>query len=337
MNSIRYDASFPFLLSGILMLPNVIFQMIPLFRNRNTSPLWSFINSLIFNCSYGFYFGSNNYYQPSNGVILFLIALILTYGSFFNFPTSFENNLFIYKEIMSKQINKEEFIKETCGNRALPPRIKIIVEAFHFERRGKRKHVKITTYRSKKYLKYYSWEEQGNSIRLNETDLLHSLHKVHYKLDESAKESLNQIRNYLYNLGLSKDKYSKVYTVFQTPGLKEHITGTLSDEKDCILLFYQTFLSRFFWFLFTLIGYQSLYESFWAQKGEKMALSLKKVISMQNKYRCFLNNFDHDAAKNTFRTNIGFYPLNDNLFYNIEQQKIITEPYYDLSYDINKI
>ena len=326
------------------MLPNVIFQLIPILRGRNPSAFWSFIFSLTLNCGYGFYFSNFFIYRDTAYILIGIAATftIIPY-SMCCCSASFQSNHLAFREIMSKPLTKNQFIREMCGNRALSPLITVHCEAYHYETRtvhsGKKtstRREKVVTFRSKRALPYQTWEEKGNSIRLKETDVIHAVCVPKYKLDESAKSELSNLRHIMYRLALSHDRYASVSNTFETPGLKESVVGTLSEDKDCVLSWYQTGLGRFFWVIFTIIGYQSAYESIWNQKGERMRLRLKKAISMGGHYRCRAGQEDEFAAKDTFRFDDVQVVIDPTLLTHFYQGPVISQdlysPYPDAPY-----
>ena len=331
------DPGFPYLAAGVLMFPNVLFQLIPIFRGRNTAAFWSFFFSLVINCGYGFLFG--DYEMHQYGVYLLGFAALFTVipYSYCCCSTSFQGNHLAMREIFSKQRSRTDFIREMCGNRALPPCISVWCEAYHYRTRVVRtkngtstRREKVVTYRAKRALRYSTWEEKGNSIRMKETDVIHAVCTVHYKLDDSAKSALSDLRHTMYRLALSHDVYASVGNSFFVPGLKESVVGTLNEEKDCVMSFYQTGWGRLFWIIFLVLGYQSAYESIWCQKGERMKLRLKKAISCNNQYHCTYGNEDGEAARDTFRFESGTVIIDPSIlsnFYRGKEDEELYQPY----------
>ena len=306
-----------FLAAGLLMLPNTICQLIPICRKRHTAPFLSYLWSLCINAGYGLLFSSE-----TQEIAYILIGI----GFFFTIipfdccicSSSFQCNHAAAREIFAKPLSRKDFIREMCGNRALPPSISVYAEAYHYETRtetvkvddgdGKshyetRTHEeKVTTWTGTKIFKYRSWQEDGNSIRIKETDIVHAACPVHYKLDSSAREGLSYLRERMYFLALCHDYYASVSNSFTTPGIRDIICGSISESSTQTTQFFQGCGGRTLWIFFTILGYQSAFETFWCQKGERMRLRLKKKISgHKGTYRCGFMEEDGEAARNTFR------------------------------------
>jgi hypothetical protein len=305
------------ILAGALMLPNTICQLIPIIKKRNTAPFWSYFWSLCINAGIGLTLGQSTF-QVGLGLLgVGFFFTIIPFDKCFC-SSSFQCNHAACREIFSAPLSRKDFIREMCGNRALPPSIAVHAEAYHYETRTERVRVddgdgkshyetrthqeKVTTWRGTKIFKYRSWEEAGNSIRIKETDIIHASCPVHYKLDGSAREGLRYLRERMYYLALFHDYYASVSNSFDTPGIKDIICGSISESNSSATQFYQGCGGRTLWILCTIIGYQSAFETFWCQKGERMRLRLKKKISgHRNTYRCGFMEEDGEAARSTFR------------------------------------
>ena len=315
------DEGFPFLAAGILMLPTVLCQLIPVTQGRNTAAFWSYLFSLMMNCGYGFLAAGEKYLEVAQYLLGIPVFCTIIPFSMCCCKESFQSNHLALREIFSKPNSRADFIRKMCGNRALPPYITVWCEAYHYETRvehvtttdsqGNKHHEtrthreKVVTYRARRALRYQTWEEKGNSIRMKETDVIHAVCTVHYKLDEYARQDLADLRRRMYRMALSRDYYADVGNTFETPGLYSSVVGSLQESKDCATNFYQGCWGRFFWIIFFIIGYQSAFESFWNKKGERMKLRLKKAISGQRKYRCDFGAEDGHAAQETFRFDNG--------------------------------
>ena len=322
------SAGFGMMVSALFMLPTIIFQLIPIIRKRHTPPFWSYFFSLVLNIGYGLLFSE---------VTRFFAYFILGYAAFFTIvpfdycccKTKFNCNHTICRELFSKPLSKSEFLKKMCGNRALPPRVIVRAEAYHYETRTEyiqhtdsqgtwteKKEVteKVTTFEIARDLKYKSWEEGGNSIRMKENDIIHAFCLVNYELDSAANRELKNLRIKLDNIASKYDTYTSVTESYVTPGLRERVCGCISDDIACSAKFWQGCGGRILWILFTIIGYQSSIESFWASTGERMRLRLKKKISCEkSKYRCGFMEEDGEAASSTFRIDRDIVVINQSL------------------------
>jgi len=327
-----FDDGVALLVAGCLMLPNTILQLIPVIRKRHTAPFWSYFFSLCINAGYGLLLSENT---RNIGLAFVIFAFFFTIIPFDKCicKASFQCNHSACREIFSKPLSRNEFIREMCGNRALPPSIAVMAEAYHYETRTERVRVddgdgkshyetrthqeKVTTWTATKIFKYRSWEEDGDSIRIKETDIIHATCPVSYKLDSSAKDGLNYLRERMYYMALHRDYYANVSNSFDTPGLKDIVCGSISEEQGNATKFYQGCPGRTLWVIFTILGYQSGFETFWCQKGERMRLKLKKKISgKKDKYRCGFMAEDEEAAKSTFRFDGESVILEEPLFLN---------------------
>lgn len=311
------DPGFPFLFAGILMLPTIVFQIIPIIRGRNTAPFWSFLFSLMLNCGYGFLFGEGKLHKIGVYFIFFSAFFTIIPYSFCFCSTSFQGNHLVLREILDDPLSTSDFMNQICDNRAFPPQISVWCEAYHYKttvvRNSKGTHnrtTKVVTFKDMKPFPYTSWEEKGTSINVKDATIIHALCSVSFRFDDSAKEGLNEFKNYMKNLAETHDEFSNVGFSRTVPGLKESLVGTLSEQIGCISSFYQSKMGRLLWFVFCAIGYQSSFESIWCQDGERMKVKLIKAISCGDKLRCQYDDVDNEAADNTFIFNDTRIPPN---------------------------
>ncbi|EAX99807.1 hypothetical protein TVAG_175760 [Trichomonas vaginalis G3] len=334
--------SWPGYLAGGLMVPTILTQMIPLIRKKPAASPYVYFNSLLINIGYGL--------LPAitcNQALAYISYACLGIGFFFFiFPFDtcccrswFDGWHFAAGELCRSKLSRGEFITALCGNRALPPLITVHAEAYHYETRvrhytttnseGETEHhtetytEKVTTYYNHKAYKYKSWQEDGNQIRIKETDVCHAVCTVHYRFDDKAVKKLNKLRRKMYKEAKRHDLYADVSHSIETPKFRTSITGYLCQEEPCEIKFYQSCIGRFLWFICSLLGYQSVFEYRWTSTGERMHLRLLKNISgHSDKYRCKFYQEDHDAASSTFRTDGGVYSLNDSLLMSFNPQVI---------------
>ena len=172
----------------------------------------------------------------------------------------------------------------------------------------------VVTWRNSQRFQYRSWQEDSNSIRIKETDVVHAVCTVRYHLDESGKELLHNFDKKMYNEALRHDIKASTSRKIQTPNIKHSITGYVCHDEPCETKFYQSCIGRFLWIFFTMIGYQLAYESRWASSGERMHLRLiKRISGTEGKYRCKYNQDDRVAAESTFRIENDVSALNSPL------------------------
>ena len=161
---------------------------------------------------------------------------------------------------------------------------------------------KVVTYRNVRPLKYTSWEEAGNSIRIpNDTTMFHAIVVPKYKLDDDAIVCLQQMREYMLQEALTHDVHASAWTSFTVEGLERSFCGPATKDKVCVADFFQSWYGRLLWVVFALLGYQAAYESIFAASGERVMLTVVKRVSMSDKLRCKYREQDQAAAESTFR------------------------------------
>ncbi|EAY01955.1 hypothetical protein TVAG_430960 [Trichomonas vaginalis G3] len=331
--------NWPFYVAGALMIPNIIAEMVPLCRKKAPPSPFVFLNCLILNVGFGFLTSL----VTGDEILQITSYTCLGVGVFFLiFPfdycyckTWFDGWHFAVGEIFNKKLSRQDFIQQMSGNRAIPPEITVTATASHDETRTEFETVTdsdgsthtetrtytvtVVTWRDTQAFHYESWQEDSNSIRIKETDVVHAVCTVKYDLDESCKRSLDAFEKTMYDIAKMHD--TDVYTSrkMQTPNLKHSITGYICHEEPCETKFYQSCIGRFLWIFFTMIGYQLAYESRWASSGERMRLRLIKRMSSHGlKYRCRYGQDDVVAAESTFRIENEMTALNSPLIMSYE-------------------
>ena len=319
-----------YLIIALLMLPTVAFQAIPLFIKKHTPPFVTYIVSLTINIGYGLLFGNLDEIIAGLVILLFVLFYIIFLAKHLDSACSLNHQkmYFVKGEMCSRPINSSEFVSEISGNRALPPKVIVSGEAYHIKyhyststyrdsKGNKYKKTTIsrkTTHKITQELKYASWQEDGNPIRIKETNFIHATCPVHYFLDEGACDELNRIRSEVFNAIKNKDVYFSVNNTFLTPDKKDDITGYLSKKRSCVSRFYQNRWGRLAWYFFTILGYQSAFESIWCMQEERIRIRLKKKISMNpTAFRCAYGMKDFQAANTTFRTDNGKIDIQQSL------------------------
>lgn len=291
---------------GILMLPTNIAQIVPKLFRKNTAPFFSFIFCNLCNIGYGFlisYFladiESKEYYL--NKSILFLVLGFLPQIfplTSMLIPNSFEGNFIVLKEIFNGVENRQSLFEKLNNNRAFAPVITVTSEAYHKEyytetvyenghSRERRKYKNFVSFRSIKYLRYNSWEEEGEPIPINKSsNIVHVIAKVSYKLDDDAKNTLENMRRVMHSEALCHDRKARVKTSFEVPGLTDSCCGVSISSKDEKVPPFVSFLSSSIWgkvFLvfMSIIGYQSVVCAIWCSYGERIKVKIVKKISMR--------------------------------------------------------
>lgn len=308
------DLYISFLISSIITLPNILPNFIFLIRNRNSVPLMTYLLNLVLSIGTPFFF--------VNPIISFVCIGI--YYFFFIIPfdycfcsTSFHGNHSVIRELLHGNANKQTLINILQTNRKTPPSFVCHATAYHYETRYQtytttdsegHTHVETRTYQemvitwtgSSEYF-YESWEEKGNPIRISDFEVIHCVSKVKYYFDASAKNAMRRVENDLLEIARRHDVFQSSSWKYSVPGFVEKVGAYTTEQPSCLYLFYTSRFGVFLWFIMSFIGFQSLYESFWASHGERMVLTLKKSVSSQKVYRCSKGSLDTTAAEATIR------------------------------------
>jgi len=326
------------------MLPNVIIQMIPGIKRKHSAPYLSFILSCCMNMGYGcliHYLITGVKDQMYAAITLLLVPALMTMipCSVLICKESFEGNLSATREIFTEPLPERRFCEINQMNRALFPEVDVHVEAYHYETRQVTERVrdddgsyhtetrdvteKVVTWTCTQPFHYKTWQENGNSIRLSDDDILHCVCKAKYLFTPKAKHSLEKFEQRMLWLGYTHDSYANTHTTYSIPGYVPSSVGILSKEKPKIMKFYQSIGGRILWCLFFLLGYQSAYEVFWSMSGNRMRLRLVKLMGKKkDNLRCKYWERDEYAAMTTFRKDE--QPI-------VEQQEEVNTPPMDVS------
>ena len=313
------------LIMGALMFPNAVAQAVTLMRKRHPAPMWSFHISLCMNAGYSclIYYGVGAGVGKgvmAGGIVLLVLAVLATLIPFDKCccKKSFQGNHFVFRELLKGVLDPVRFRELVGRNRAAPPVVMARVTASHMEVRTSVSHhrdangnmrtqhhtrtERVVTWSDTRPFMYTSWEEEGNSIRLEgKISVIHALFYVRYKFDSGAKAALQQFFNALYAEGRMHDVDVEVTPECSTPDLVPVACGTLDNERSCIVKFYGSGCGKFVWFLTWLIGYQSLFECIWSSSGERMRMKLVKRMSMGQGFRALRGQPDHVAAEQPFK------------------------------------
>lgn len=303
---------------GILTLPNVIAQLIPLLKRKNTAPLMSYFYSIFLNIGYGLLIDSFTHKKLRFIAIIVLVCtwiLILVPCALICCPTDFNGNTFVIREMGSNTLKGTRFTDKIARNRAYPPTVIVGASAYHYEKRNEYdsllsilvpKRVKVTTWEGRATFKYASWEEIGNPIRLGKAKIYQCVFEPVISCDESAVEGYSRLVLLMKEEALTHDRYVELSSNNIINGLCDHVCGTNLEEPPFVMKFYQSCFAIFIWAVFVFIGYQSSFESFWCAASERVVMKLKKKISMNpNQYRCGFNQEDVVALQTTFRSEDG--------------------------------
>lgn len=309
------------------MLPNIIAQMIPLCRKKYSASPYTFFCCCCINVGCGLLVSLHKMFYDETFGLQISSYVLLGFGFFFLiFPfdtccckTWFDGPHFAIGEICHRKLSRQDFINAMSSNRALPPSIVVTAEAWYEETRTREVAETDadgdTWYRTETYtetvttwvgsadFEYLSWQEDSNSIRIKNTDIIHAVCKVRYNLDEGAQKELDKLVVAMDEIASHHDVHHSAGYKQSCPGIRYSVTGFYSHEEPGAITFYQSWYGRLFWSICFILGYQSAYETYWCSSGERMRLNLVKSISCQSgKYRCTYNTEDVVAAETTFRT-----------------------------------
>lgn len=323
--SLGFDGNNPallYLFMGVLMLPNAVSQAVTALHNQHPAPMWSFHLSLIMNAGYSclIYYSVGEDVDSgfkTGGIILLSIAVLAMI-----IPLdkccwkSFQGNHFVFYELFHGFLDKKRFQELVERNRAAPPVVTVTVTASHRKRffepprnRSSRKHTgrlsnddRVITWRDKREFMYTTWEEEGNSVRLDDKpSVIHALFYVNYRMDSTGKMALESFMDSLYAEGLQHDRDVEVDYHLSTPDLVTVACGTFGSDRNPIVNFYGSWYGRGLWFLAWILGYQSLFECIWSSTGERMRIKLVKNMSMGPGLRAKRGHPDHIAARQAVR------------------------------------
>ena len=316
-----------YLIVGALALPNALAQVIVMLAKKNPAPLWSFHFSIMMNLGYSLViYGFIDDSRPKSiwipGIVTVSLVLLFTL-----IPCdrcckrkcckkSFQGNHFVWSELYGGVLDASDFREVVMRNRSAQPAAFGHVEAWHDETytvtvrsrdadgnidlRQETRTRHVTTWSDTRQFQYQTWQEEGNSIRLdNDISVIHALFYVRYKFEpEDAFES--------FLAGLRSEGYGHDCNVtikhwFECPDVQEVVCGTTRQNKTCFMRFFGSCFGKFFWLLAFITGYQSFYECIFAATGERMRMKLVKRMSRGTGLRAKVGEPDHVGAETAFK------------------------------------
>ena len=305
-------------------LPNVLAQLIVLLRKRHPAPTLSFHCSvLLMNMGYamiiyayvirGTYSGtqSTGYALLACGVVLILVPF-----DKWICPNWFEGNHVVYRELAKGVFDSDKFQTLVRDNRAAPPSVKITASAGHWETHIRTRHTTdaqgrrvivteqvtefVLTWTSVREFNFASWEEVGDSIRLDRLSVVHAMFRLESQFDEPTQEALRAIESEMYLEARSHDVVASVSHECTVENMATVVSAVLG-KQNCFTRLYGSSGSKYLWALAALLGYQSLFECFWTAQGERMIITLVKRMSITNALRAKKGEPDYVASEQSFK------------------------------------
>ncbi|KAK8867184.1 hypothetical protein M9Y10_010160 [Tritrichomonas musculus] len=318
-------------LIGIISLPTHFAQLIPFLKRKSPPPFGIYFASLMVNLGIAFLIGLVETDIKNQGID-FIIYLSL--GIFFYFAgilstfiniccccfNTFNNQDGLDQELIAGFDDNNTFQEKIAQNRSFPPNIFVTGEAYHYEyhyrtyldAQGREVREKITekvyTYRNQFQLRYASWQEEGNPIRLTEdTSLIHGYIYCEFRFDKEVTNLINSMRQLAYDDCRAHDLLVNVDNHFEVPDMYEKICGTTrapGEKTPCVTKWIPTLGGVCLVYFLKLFGYSTLVTSCWSSIGIYMRMKLIKHISMKPKnkggLRCDYMQLDLQAIKTTF-------------------------------------
>ena len=305
---------------ALLMVPNLIFQWLPLRKGRHSAPIFTFTLSCLMNIGYGCLLYAWMCKSANDAIVVFGIVLVSVGAAFLLIPFDYccplNGNHSVFRQIFWAELSRDAFMRSVANNRASPPVVTVRCEAYHYETRvehytetvnGKTVHrtrtheERVTTFRDFRNLEYVSWQEDGNSIRIGDCAIMTCVSKATFDLDKSAREAVQKLIDRMRHIGLQHDRYVDVNTDFSAEHLETLVSGFTSVKIKKYVRFIASGAGKLLWFIFAIIGYQSTFESLWCAESDKMVLKLRKKISMKEGLRSGYRQPDTYAVSTTFK------------------------------------
>lgn len=271
------------------MLPNVITQTILLVRKKKLGSSSALAISYLMNIGWGLLFSlmtDNKTIQKISFSCLGIGAILILVPLDQCISTWFDKWHCIMFEIINGQQSKEEFINTICTNRAQPARISVygFYSYKHIHKKsGHSKTVWSTPFSKRIVIPYKSWQEDSNPIRVNETEIMHTMCGYEFELDDELKETINKVRLELWKKVHNKGDKNGVSVRIRIPDLQQNAVGFFGDEPPTVMKFYLSCGGCLLWLLTALAGYQYLYEYIWAVTGVDMKITLVKKIFFERR------------------------------------------------------
>ena len=318
-----------FLIMSFLMIPNIVVQLVLIIMKKNTPTFFSFVGSLILNCAFGCllcYF-----YDPKIYDYVFYILFFLGYIIFL--PLNFIN--FFNNELNLKYLGFSEFQNVIFSNKAAFPFIKLISKAYHLDikldeklkidkngflqNNGNIQYCKTETFSDIKEFQYQSWEDKGNYIKEYKNSIISCSFDVKFILDDDLKYQLLGMEKLMNEEALKQDEFADTKVLISVPDFQKYVNGFYKEDVTKVFIFYQS-IGRLLWFVFTLIGYECVFESIWYYHRIYIRIPCIKLISgRKDIYRCHYKEKDRIGGE----TSIGVYdPFRYCIFYDNEMNTL---------------
>ena len=315
MKNHGFTAENPYLIMlvlGAMMFPNVVAQVIALLRRRSAAPTLSFFVSLIINASYSCFVCWGLGCEPQLAYILgawLLIgfALVATIWAFVDLVCdrccARSNHClhFVMRELHRGVHEKEQFLALIESNRAAPPFVQVVAEAWHRTKGGSGVSITVVSHHEIREFEYVSWEERGHPIHFDDNiSLIHGRFRTKFEMDEETETVLNSMKEEMYQRVKGTDQEYDAKIIYSAPDVVPVACATLADEKSCGLKYHESVCGKIIWGFMYLIGYQSLYECIWTSSGVTMEMTLVKRFSLTNELRVERGHRDVVAAEQSF-------------------------------------
>lgn len=321
-----------FFFLGILTLPTNLAQIIPLLKRKNPPPAALYFSSILVNMGIAFLISAIDIVSDdkrSFEMIGYIIAAIFFYVggvimSFINLFAcdsceGFNDFEELNEELKTEFDDYETLTNKLMINRALPPLILVIGKAYHYEteteyytdsdgnQRTRSVTKEVTTYKNSWCLRYQSWQEEGNSIRIDkDLSMIHGRVEAYFTYDNETIDVLNRMREVAYQDARPHDTWAYAYNEFWVPEKYEIINGTTRTDGSvpCVSKWIPTIGGRILIIFLKIIGYSTLIYALWTSKGTNMKMKIIKRVSMKPKHesglRCGYMENDQYAAERTF-------------------------------------
>jgi hypothetical protein len=283
------------------MLPNILTQFTVRSPDGRSPALILFLLSLLQNYALGCLLSAASsphtplFYHGLFGLSIFLLFTVLPLDSLFS---RFRWNHFVLNQLWRGLDQNLSIFETFTQNLALAPVIGVEVVAGHYESvtrcypsiysGGKFKlsiECWITTelretFRESQTLDFGRWEGlETELVWPVEALLVSASFRVDYRLDETLKQELSNLSFRMKRLGDSKDSEVTVKRYLVCPGMIESVTGTFR-SVPAWLGQYGGWRGVFVWWVVTLLGYQSVYESVWFSNVAEIEVVIPKRVLM---------------------------------------------------------
>ena len=294
----------------ILSIPNIIVLIIACYKKIEIPTYFTFILDISLHLAESniiskfLYLGGDSSFYVGLGflgiyIILFILQIIFKY---FSKITIF--NVFI--GLSKKSKNMRTFEEAFNERRKLPPQIIVVAKVPPNDNNyypindiyNENSNGKIEM-----EYEYCSWEDNTDFILDKESAILECQFGFEVNLNKETADDLEIFKKGIKNA-------SEYYENILCPGLKCYEVCSLKPKK-----FYEKYLP-ILWFIFLLIGYLNILDTFFYYKIDKIYIRIKKIISNTNSYRtCYKKNDENlESYKilNGKPKNESFYTIDSN-------------------------